>query len=229
MRLVARLLPALLLAAATACDDDNVVEPGKFATVRVVNVTGVDTLGLVREGLTVPAVWARFRTTSDCIVVPAGQQTLRFRQIRATADLTTIEENLEQGGRYTIVVSGTGATKTTTVLLDEPTAFDTATSNLVRFINATASPGDVYANPPGAAVGTPVVDNLPVFTATTAPTWVTLPRANTQIRLFDDGVTTGTPRATLTLAVPATRVTTIVFMDAGTPAGATSVRVDRCT
>ena len=88
----------------------------------------------------------------------------------------------------------------------------------------------MHATPPNGALGTPTVANLPVIGSGTTPAFITLPKANTQIRLFDPGVTTGTPRANITLTgLPANRVTSVVFLDAGTPAGATAVRIDPCT
>jgi hypothetical protein len=226
-----RSLVVLLVAALLACDDDaNVVKPIPTAATILINATGIDTLGMLRPGPSVPIVFARFRTGSPCINIPAGEQTLRFRQIRATTDVATADETFDVGGRYTIVVSGMGTTRTVATLRDEYTPPDTATSNLVRFINATSTPGDVYANAPGAAVGAPVVSNLAVIGTGDPPAFVTLPRASTQIRLFNVGTATGTPRANFTLTVPAaTRVTNVVFLDPGTPAGATAVRADLCT
>lgn len=228
-----RWLPAVLLAAPLlACDDANVVEPTPTAAVRLINAAAIDTLGMLRNGPSVPVIFARYRiaatNANDCVNVPAGEQTLRFRQIRATTDVATANETLEPRRRYTIVVSGTGATRTVTTLLDDFTPPETGT-NLVRFINATATPGDVYANAPGAAVGTPVVANLPVIGSGAPPAFVSLPSASTQIRLFNVGTTTGTPRANFTLTVPTSRVTNVVFFDPGTPAGATAIRIDSCT
>jgi len=227
-----RLPAALLIAALFACSDDaTVVEPLPTASVRLINAAAIDTLAAWREGLSVPFIFARYRiaatNTADCVNVPAGDQTLRFRQIRATSDVATLDETLVAGTRYTIVISGTGATRTATTLVDEFT-LPPAGTNLVRFINATSAPGDVYANAPGAAVGTPVVANLSVIGTGDPPAFVALPSASTQIRLFNVGTTSGTPRANFTLTVPGSRVTNVVFFDPGTPAGATAVRIDTC-
>ena len=227
---VLRLL--MLLPCATtviACDDDDrIVEPQPFATVRFFNAAAVDTLGVWRNGINAPFAFNRFRTASDCIAIPTATQALQFRQIRGTTELAAAQPDFEQGQRYTIVVSGSGQPRTTTVLRDEFTPPDMA-SILVRFINASSTPGDVHATPPGGALGTPIVSALPVLGPSSEPAFVTVPIANTQIRFFDVGVTTGTPRATINLTgLPASRVTSVVFLDAGTPPGATAVRSDVC-
>ncbi len=226
----ARVLLLCILAVVVACDDENVVESRPFAAVRMFDAAGVDTLGLLFGSAETPRVTARFRTTSDCIQVPAERQNFRFRQIRATTNVATLDTTLVAGGRYTIVVAGTGQPRTAVALQDVFTPPDTSTSILVRFINATSTAGDVHATVPNGAIAAPTVANLPVLGPGTAPAFITLPKANTQIRLFDPGVTTGTPRANITLTgLPANRVTSVVFLDAGTPAGATAVRVDPCT
>jgi hypothetical protein len=224
------LLPAVALA--LACDDDDAVGPVRsFAAVRMFDAAAIDTLGMLWGDVDTPRVWTRFRMVSDCIQVPATErQSLRFRQIRATTDAATVDTTLVQGGRYTVIVAGTAAPRSAVLLQDVFTPPDTSTSILVRFINATSTAGDVHATPPNATLGAPIVANLPVIAAGSPPAFITLPRANTQIRLFDPGVTTGTPRANITLSgLPANRVTSVVFLDAGTPAGATAVRIDPCT
>ena len=230
MRLLARVLLLSTLALTLACDDDNAIAPRSFALVRMFDAAAVDTLGLLFGTAEFPRVTARFRTTSDCIQVPAERQRFRFRQIRATADLATLDTALVAGSRYTIVVAGTAQPRTAVLLQDAFTPPDTSTSILVRFINASSTPGDVHATAPNATPGAPTVANLPVIGTGAAPAFITIPKASTQIRLFDPGITTGTPRANITLTgLPANRVTSVVFLDAGTPAGATAVRVDPCT
>ena len=226
----ARLLVAAVAALALACDDEGVVESRPFAAVRMFDAAAIDTLGLLFGSSETPRVTARFRTVSDCIQVPAERQQLRFRQIRATTDVATADTTLVPGGRYTVVVAGTAPPRQAVVLQDVFTPPDTSTSILVRFINATSTAGDVHATAPNGTLGTPTVANLPVIGSGSAPAFITLPKANTQVRLFDPGVTTGTPRANITLTgLPANRVTSVVFLDAGTPAGATAVRIDPCT
>lgn len=234
MKIALLLKIGLVAAAISACDDGQIVRPQQYATVRVINaaVPPVDTLAIFRSGVEgVPVVFARARMASDCIVVPAGTTTLRFRQIRGATDLATIQYDFTAGERYTIVFSGNAQARQATVLTDVFTPPDTAVSNQVRFINATSTAGNVHATVPNATPGTPVATNLAVIgTSNADPSWLTIPRASTQIRLFNVGTTTGTPRATFNLTVPATtRTTSVVFMDAGTPAGVTALRVDPCT
>jgi hypothetical protein len=50
------------------------------------------------------------------------------------------------------------------------------------------------------------------------PSYIAVPATLTRVRLFDDGVTTGTARADLTLtALPTSRLATLVFVDVGAP------------
>ena len=222
-----RLALVALAVAAAACGDEYIITPQQYATVRLVNAVGVDTLGLLRSDLDIPVTWARYRMGSDCLVLPAGEQTLRFRQLRSTTNIATADHDFQTDGRYTIVVTGTEADAQTTVLRDEYTP-PSATNNLVRFVNATGTAGDIYANPAGETPGTPVVAGLEPIGATGEPSdWITLPKTDTQIRLYAPGTTT-TPRATFNLTVPAAGVTTVVFFDAATPPAATGVRIDPC-
>lgn len=228
-RLIIRSLASTLVVSLAACDDENVVEPVPTAATILINgTTTIDTVAALRPNLGVPFIFARFRTASPCVNVPAGEQTLRFRQIRGSTDLASANEALVAGNRYTIVVSGSATAPTVTTLTDNVTSPETGT-NRVRFINATSAPGDVYANAPGAAVGTPVVANLPVIGNGAPPEFISLPSTSTQIRLFNVGTTTGTPRANFTLTVPNSRITNVVFLDPGAPAGATAVRANPCT
>ena len=225
-----RIFLVSIVALSVACDDDHVLEPRSFAAVRMFDAAGVDTLGLLFGDAETPRVTARFRMVSDCIQIPAERHELRFRQIRASTDIATLDTTLAAGGRYTIIVAGTSTPRTAVALHDVFTPPDTSTSILVRFINATSAPGDVHATTPTGALGAPTVANLPIIGTGPAPSFVTLPKANTRIRFFPTGDTTGTPRANITLTgLPANRVTSVVFLDAGTPAGATAVRIDPCT
>lgn len=232
MRLSLRLLLPLVATVVVACDDENAIGPRPFAAVRMFNAAAIDTLGLLWGDAETPRVTAPFRTASDCIQVPATEPELRFRQIRATTDVATVDATLVPGGRYTVIVAGTADPRTAVVLEDLFTPPDTSTSILVRFTNATSTPGDVHATPPNGALSAPTVSALSVIGTGPAPTFVTLPKANTQIRLFDPGVSTGTPRANITLTgLPANRVTSVVFLDLAPAIGQspTAVQIDPCS
>jgi hypothetical protein len=239
-------LPLLLLAAVTACSDDNIVEPSAdgFATLQIVNaVPAVDTLGLHIDGFQFPIVFSRARTNSACVSLPAGQHTVGVRRLRQNTDLVSVTQTFERDTRYTLVFAGTPAAARVTVLEDDFTPPDTSQNVLVRFINASATAGDVFVtavNAPLAGVQ-PTVGGLGPVAANTADlpftTIAKLPGATPnatqlQVRLFDVGTTAGTPRATLAFTpaqLPNNRVANVIFLDAGTPAGATVLRFNPCT
>ncbi len=61
------------------------------------------------------------------------------------------------------------------------------------------------------------------------PSYVHRAIEHTQVRLFNTGTTTGTPRADITLAgIPSDRLATVVFTEAGNPAGPTAFIVTPC-
>ena len=241
-----RVLPvALTLVAAVvvACDDGDIVEPSSrdgFATLQIVNaVPTVDTIGLHLDDAQFPIQFARARNTSGlaagnaCVNFPAGEHSVAVHELRETTELATLEYDFEGDERYTLVFHGPADAPGIVVLEDNFTPPDTSQSILVRFINASSTPGDVYATTAGAALTgvQPTVANLaPVSAATTDIPWTTIPKANTQVRFFAPGTNTGTPRATLTLTgLPANRVTNVVFFDPPPPAGVTALRFNACT
>lgn len=229
----------LLAAAVAACDDDNIVEPWPhgFATIQVINaaVPTVDTVGVYVDDEQLPRTWTRARVApvgGACAAIPEGPHTLHIKPLRGGADLASVQHTFAAGQRYTVVFHGPQTARTATVLTDTFTP-PAAGSNLVRFINATATAGDVYATAPNATLTgvSPTVPNLaPIGGATADLPWTTIPTTSTQIRLFNVGTTSGTPRANLTLSgLPGNRVTNVIFMNPGTPAGATALRFNPCT
>ena len=68
----------------------------------------------------------------------------------------------------------------------------------------------------------------PLWSGNVVPSYVARSVDHTQVRLFDPG-TTVNPRADITLAnLPATRAASVVFVNAGAPAGPTSFMVTPC-
>jgi hypothetical protein len=69
----------------------------------------------------------------------------------------------------------------------------------------------------------------PLATGNDVPAYVHRSTQHTQVRLFDPGVTDGTPRADFALTgLPTSRLATVVFTEAGTPAGPTAFMVTPC-
>ena len=191
---------ALVLAAlvfTAACDDDDDDDgtgPTGQAQVRVVNATPDNATVSVLNGNTTLANSLAFGTNAACVTVPAGSQTLTFRSGTTTL-ATTTATNFANGGRYTVVLSGSGATPTATVYTDTYTA-PTAGNNVLRFINTTSTAGDVYlTTAEGEVTGTATVPNLG---ANAEANYASYPATDVRARLFDAGTTT-TARGDVTI------------------------------
>jgi hypothetical protein len=177
-----------------------------------------------------PIATLSYRAASSCVEVPTGSQTLIFRVGNDT--LTTADFNFEANEDYTVVIAddlpGTG--QIAAVFSDD--VAPTAANNALRFINATATAGDIHVFVPGGTTQL-ASGNLSPFGLYTDPGTghAFLHRATdqTSVALYDVGETTD-PRAELSLTgvLPTSRVATIVFFDPGTPAGATSLVAGRC-
>jgi hypothetical protein len=222
---------AAVATTALGCDDDPTNPPQQTATVRIINAAvGTANVAVLHTGATTPVATLSFRGASECVEVPAGSQTLAFRAGTDTLTMTTF--NFEADERYTVVVAPglQGAGQVAAVFSDDVTV--TAANSALRFINATATAGDVHVLVPG---GTTQIasGNLGPFGSYTNPgighTFIHRATDQTDVRLYDVGESTS-PRASLSLAgqLPASRVATVVFFDPGTPAGATSLVVGRC-
>ena len=108
----------------------------------------------------------------------------------------------------------------------------------LRFINATGSAGDIYlTTPTGPISGAPTVQNLAAgsvsgFNSSSAPGGIfvsTYPTANTRVRLFNVGATTGNPRADFTIgSMGANRVGTVVLTPAPSGGSTTGFLVNSC-
>ena len=225
---IARLtLVSLLALAAAACDDDDdVTGPDDAALLRVVNAAPVADVQVRVVGTATPlASDLDFRgSTQTCVEVPDGEQALVFSS--SGVELATTAFTFERGLRYTAILVASGPTRRA-VVLDDNEIVSTANNGL-RFINATPSPGDVYVTAPGGAVLPTflVDDDLAVLaTSNDFPPYFDRSIDHTQVRLFDVGTTTGTPRADFALTgLPANRLATVVF----TPATPTAFMVIPC-
>jgi hypothetical protein len=222
---------SLAAVAVSACDDDPTNPPQQTATVRVINAaTGTATMAVLHGESSTPIATLSYRAASSCVEVPTGSQTLTFRVGNDT--LTTADFNFEANEDYTVVIAddlpGTG--QIAAVFSDD--VAPTAANNALRFINATATAGDIHVFVPGGTTQL-ASGNLSPFGLYTDPGTghAFLHRATdqTSVALYDVGETTD-PRAELSLTgvLPTSRVATIVFFDPGTPAGATSLVAGRC-
>ena len=212
------------------CDEDG-TEPVQTVPVRIVNASSGTTGTVdVMNGTTSLATGLAFRATgTTCVNVPVGSRTLTFRS--GTTDVASVTSNVAAGNKYTLVLSGTGTTRTATLLTDNATAPTTGNA-AVRFVNATGTAGDVHATPAATTTLSSSTlltggGNLAVGGSTT---FLTTPTTNTRFRLTSVN-TPGTVRSdtgTTPVTLPTDRVTTFVFVEPGTPAGATAVQVNPC-
>ena len=212
---------SLLVLSASACNDKpplEIEEPEpEVARIRIVNAApGVGNVEVQRVGATASLAqnlnYGAF--SQSCIQIPAGEaQTLNFRQGAATIASVTFTPAAD--AEYSVFLTGSGTTRRVVVLDDAHTA---ATGfNGVRFINASSGPGDVYVTAPNGELvaANRVHGNIGVTAlGNSEPGFMATEVARTQVRLFDVGVTTGTPRADLTLSgLPTSRLVSVVLAD----------------
>jgi hypothetical protein len=226
------LLVAPLVAPLVACGDDGGTGPQEpvFAHVRIINaVLGSSNVQVLRAGATAPVATLSFRQyTAGCVDVPAGTRTLTFQSEGTT--LATVEATFGAEDNWSVILTAANGTYRAVALSDVHTA--TIGNNALRFINASSSPGDVYATDPNAEPGptTLAAGNLgPLAMSNEEPPYLARPTTDTRIRFYDVGVATDTPRGDITLRdVGAQRLATVVFTDPSTPPGVTTFIVLPC-
>ena len=194
-----RLLTALFAATAlvsVACNDSTGISAGQAANVRIVNASpAVGTLGVAVNGTTqTNASNVGFLAASDqCVRVSATNPQFALQQTGGTVTLpTNTTFTFDQGGRNTVVVSGTSATNLRVTTVSDPLtpALQAGLARL-RVFNATtrATAMDAVVTPWSATSGT-VFANL---NTTTNPvsTWFDVPAGGTvQVRLNNTGTQT---------------------------------------
>ena len=232
MQLSRILALALASLAVVACDDDDPSGPqGDIATVRIINAaSGTAGVDVTASGLTsLLADNLNFRGSSAaCQAVPANEeQTITFLQ--GTTELAEVDFTFEEGARYTMVLSTNGDDQVVNILEDEETV--TAGNRAVRFLNASEEPGEVYLFATGSAPGDPLIEELAVLgNGTGASNWFTRAQDIDEVRFFDVGDgPEGEVQGELALAAPTgRRMQTVIFTEAGTPAGAKAWTVSAC-
>ena len=223
------------------CDDDDDdlpgVEPTQTALVRVVNAsTSTPTADLFVGSQTTAAGTGVATGTAgaSCFTVPAGSQTLSFRQGGGTSAIATATPfTFVAGQRYTVILTGSGTAagaRNAVVLSDNAVTAPAAGQNAVRFFNATSAGTDVYVTAPGAAVGSASQSGLASGTATTGGTggFTSYPVGSTLVRTFAaGGATSGTPTVNFTIpALAGNRIATVVLT--GGAAGSQAFVVTPC-
>jgi hypothetical protein len=211
------------------CDDDDTPSgTQQFAKIRVINAspstaTVTASVGSLNLGT------VAFRSGgAGCFQVPVGSQTITFTSGGSTI-ATAGPIDFQTGPSSTFVLFGTAAARTVSVFPDNFAAAATG-MNQLRFINAQTAAGDIFVTTPtGTVSGTPSASVAAGAVSTGGSVgFLPFPTANTRIRLFDAGTTTA-PRTDATLGtLPTSRTTTMVFVEAGNPPGATAFTVDPC-
>ena len=229
------MLSLMAVLALGACDDDDdSLGPSNSAEIRVVNAsTGIPTVGLFRGGNQLVG-GVGFQTASSCSNlqrVPAGSQTLEFRSTASPTTTKSVTANFVAGERYTVVLYGPANDLQAVVLLDEKTPVAaTANNNRLRFINATATAGDIYwTTAAGTIGGTANVNDLGAGSSTTgANLYQNIANTNVRFRLTGAANTTvrGDYTINTTTSFPASRNATIVFTDAATGSTTTGFQIN---
>jgi hypothetical protein len=222
MRFASFLSFPVLAVGVVACNSlSDITRPpaAAVADLRIVNA-GPGTTGVTvhLDGSNTALATLSFRqSTAACMEIPEGDHTLEFR-VGGTAIANTGSVTFEDDERYTAVLTGLAGTPKAMVLPDD---FSPGQGNHgLRFINVTATAGDVFVFPSGGAIGAVAAANLPnpAQLTVTEVTYIGRPTTETQVQFFDVGVSTGTPRAEFTIAeLSSPRLATIILTDAGAP------------
>ena len=199
-RSISRLAVITALVALGACGNDDTASPtAQTAKVRVVNLLPTaPSAGLYADGRQVGSNVAFGSASATCMDFPVGQA-ISFGNAGDPYSIARTGSTFAAAGNYTMVLYARSGSPVIWVFNDANVTAPTAGNNSLRVVNATDSAGDVWITPPNAALsGTPSLANVP--TEGTLPTFQSYPTADTQIRLFNPGTTTGTPRVNTTFS-----------------------------
>ncbi len=227
-----------VLAVLAACGSSKTTSPTTTAHVRIVNASSstssLNATSTGSQSLSSGLNFQNTNATATCGTVNSGSQTINFTSGTSTTNIGSVTYNFLPGQNYTIVYYGTN-----NAVVYPETFTAPATGNMaLRFINATGSAGDIYlTTPTGPISGAPTVQNLAAgsvsgFNSSSAPGGIfvsTYPTANTRVRLFNVGATTGNPRADFTIgSMGANRVGTVVLTPAPSGGSTTGFLVNSC-
>lgn len=219
-----------------ACGSDKTTSPTTTANVRIVNASSSTTALNATSGTSALSGGLNFQNTNaatTCTKLNSGSQTINFTSGSSSSNIGSVTYNFLPGQNYTVVYYGTN----NVVVYPETFTAPSTGNAALRFVNATASAGDLFlTTPTGTVSGTPTVQNFAAgsisgFNSTSAPggTFGVYPVANTRVRLFNVGQTTGTPRADFTIgSMAANRVGTVVLTPAPSGGTTTGFLVNSC-
>lgn len=223
---------ALLTIASTlvaACGDDS-TEFVPTAALRVVNAwsSTSGTVDLVSNGATL-TTGISYGTSVGCILVPVRNGGNTFTFSSGTAGITNTTQTLMSGGNYTLLLIGTGTTRTATVI-DNNAAAPSAGNVGVRFVNATGAAGNVYATSSTTTSlnGQAVLTGGSNVTAGGSTPFLSTANANTRFWLTDlDGNAIADTGSTA-LTYPSGGNTTLIFLPRANASGNSFVQANPC-
>jgi hypothetical protein len=210
-----------------ACDDGDATGPGtnNNALVRFVNATNLS-LDVGQDGGVATGNGAlAYGTFSNCLTVDATNANVAVRQTGTSTALPGFTPAFQPQGNYTVVVyPGAGGATTFTTIANACTP--AAGQGGLRVFNAAGAGTnyDVHVAAPGAALGSPVVNNVSYGSGssyfnvgTTAAQQVRITNAGTQTVVLDVGNRSfaAGQNATLVIAPPATGSTPRAFYVTG--------------
>ena len=225
------LVPVLALAAACNLDtEDRINQPPKLRVVNAAQTTApvnlhlnTNTVGLLADPLEFEEV------TPDCLLILEATHQLSF--VQGGTVLAQVTHAFAENASYVVVLVENAGTFKAVVVADDATA--PSGSNGLRFINATATAGDVHVTSPGEApaASTLAAGNLASLATANNPSLPYIFRSETatNVRLFDAG-TTATARSNVTLAgTGPRRLTNVIFTPPTFAADPGAIQVNACS
>lgn len=220
----------VLVSLVAACDrsSDDGLSPTNAALVQFVNASSTGSVTMANGSQGLGGVLAFQQASGTCELVPAGSQSLQFAAnglVVANTGATTFTA----GQRYTVILQGTGASRSTIVV---PEVFTTQTSGYgLRLVNATGITGNVYVTAPTASIGTAATATLTAGSATGGTAgnggFMTVASTDTRVRFYNT-TSTATPLADITITNPSsTAGTTIAFANTAS-GGVAAFQINQC-
>jgi hypothetical protein len=201
-----RLLTCLFAATAllsVGCDDSTGLDDDEAATVRVVNASSVvGDLDVALNGNVQPGASdvAFLNAGGQCVRVDADDPQFELEQTGGTVTLPNTNFTFTEGGRNTVIVSGTSAANLRVTTIEDEITDDLAAGEArIRVVNArtVTTPIDVTITPWNATSGTFDEDVISAHATNATSTnvasgWVEVPANGTvQVRVTN-AVATGT-------------------------------------
>jgi hypothetical protein len=225
---------ALVSVSLGACGGDESTGPSGEANVRIVNVSSTTANLNAEAGGQSLASGVNFQNAAaTCAQVDAGSHAINFTSGASSASVGSVTYDFQGGRNYTVVFYGAN----NAVVYPETFTAPNSGNMALRFINATATAGDIFlTTPSGSVSGSPTISNLAAgqvsgFNSQSAPggTFGSYPSTNTRVQLFNVGVTTGAPRSDFTITtLPTNRVGTAILTTAHPVSGVTGLFVGSC-